>query len=246
MLEDREEYIAALPEGVAEQQARAPFEPLVIVNPRLRALSDEGARWQEVRAAAASLTLGPVSCCGVNLPSACTPAGLPPGAVLQRSALDLTMTPASPLRAAPPPAWPQGCLSVPGYAALVERYACVEVEGLTPEGEPLVLQALGWQARILQHECDHLKVRRRSAPAELLFSPSPWVSNPFADHSLFSRHSVHFFHAFNCAQGVLYVDRMISRSFSVRGGGGRLPDDVPQPGVCTCCHPIDGPVHVRL
>jgi len=38
----------------------------------------------------------------------------------------------------------------------VERYLSVEVEGLTVEGRPLKLQANGWQARILQHECDHL------------------------------------------------------------------------------------------
>lgn len=47
VLEDREEYIAALPNGVAEQQQRAPFEPLVIINPRLRVLSDAGARFWE-------------------------------------------------------------------------------------------------------------------------------------------------------------------------------------------------------
>jgi peptide deformylase len=50
----------------------------------------------------------------------------------------------------------EGCLSVPGYTALVARAHEVEVEGLTPEGAPLVLRAAGWPARILQHECDHL------------------------------------------------------------------------------------------
>ncbi len=29
---------------------------------------------------------------------------------------------------------------------------------MTPEGEPLSLAAHGWQARILQHELDHLQV----------------------------------------------------------------------------------------
>jgi formyl-CoA transferase len=50
----------------------------------------------------------------------------------------------------------EGCLSVPGYAAMVPRALEVEVEGLTPEGAPLKLRATGWPARILQHECDHL------------------------------------------------------------------------------------------
>ncbi|KAI3429371.1 hypothetical protein D9Q98_005466 [Chlorella vulgaris] len=137
VLEDRQEYIALLQDGLAEQQQRQPFETLVIVNPRLSALTNQGARFFE------------------------------------------------------------GCLSVPGYQALVERYTSVEVTGLTPEGLPLKLTANGWQARILQHECDHL-------------------------------------------HGCLYVDRMLSRSFSARGGGSRLPDDVPRPGQpCTCCHHVD-------
>lgn len=138
MLEDRAEYIDMLPEGVAEQQQRQPFEPLVVLNPYLTPLGDAGARFFE------------------------------------------------------------GCLSIPGYQALVERYMSVEVQGLTPEGMPLKFQANGWKARILQHECDHL-------------------------------------------EGVLYVDRMLPRSFSARGGGTRLPDDVPRPGPCSCCHPIGRP-----
>lgn len=43
--------------------------------------------------------------------------------------------------------------------ALVERYSGVRVEALTPEGTPVSFEARGWQARILQHECDHLQVR---------------------------------------------------------------------------------------
>ncbi len=65
----------------------------------------------------------------------------------------------------------EGCLSVPGYAAQVARADEVEIEGLTPGGEPIKLRARGWPARILQHECDHLA-------------------------------------------GTLYVDRMLTRSFS--------------------------------
>jgi peptide deformylase len=63
----------------------------------------------------------------------------------------------------------EGCLSVPGYMALVERDLQVEVTGISPDGEPVHWIAEGWPARILQHEVDHL-------------------------------------------QGVLYVDRMLSRS----------------------------------
>ena len=50
----------------------------------------------------------------------------------------------------------EGCLSVPGYSALVPRAREVVVTGVTPAGEPLRLRASGWPARILQHELDHL------------------------------------------------------------------------------------------
>ncbi len=41
---------------------------------------------------------------------------------------------------------------------LVERYLEVDVEAQTPMGDPVRFRAHGWQARILQHEVDHLKV----------------------------------------------------------------------------------------
>lgn len=50
----------------------------------------------------------------------------------------------------------EGCLSVDGYRGLVERYLDVEVTGLGRDGKPIKVDASGWQARILQHECDHL------------------------------------------------------------------------------------------
>ncbi|CAN0878341.1 Peptide deformylase 1A, chloroplastic [Linum grandiflorum] len=50
----------------------------------------------------------------------------------------------------------EGCLSVDGFRAMVERYLDVEVTGLTRDGLPIKVEASGWQARILQHECDHL------------------------------------------------------------------------------------------
>ncbi|ESW22720.1 hypothetical protein PHAVU_005G175900 [Phaseolus vulgaris] len=49
----------------------------------------------------------------------------------------------------------EGCLSVVGYA-VVERHLDVEVEGFDRYGKPIKINATGWQARILQHECDHL------------------------------------------------------------------------------------------
>jgi peptide deformylase len=51
----------------------------------------------------------------------------------------------------------EGCLSVVGYTALVERALSVEVTGLTRDGEPFHWQVSGWPARILQHEVDHVR-----------------------------------------------------------------------------------------
>jgi peptide deformylase len=50
----------------------------------------------------------------------------------------------------------EGCLSLPGFTALVERQKQVRVRCLDHRGEPQIIHASGWYARILQHEIDHL------------------------------------------------------------------------------------------
>jgi peptide deformylase len=50
----------------------------------------------------------------------------------------------------------EGCLSLDGFTALVGRAREVAVECLNQRGEPQVIKASGWYARILQHEIDHL------------------------------------------------------------------------------------------
>jgi peptide deformylase len=50
----------------------------------------------------------------------------------------------------------EGCLSVEGYQAIVPRARAVRVHALNHKGEPIVIDASGWYARILQHEIDHL------------------------------------------------------------------------------------------
>lgn len=65
----------------------------------------------------------------------------------------------------------EGCLSVDGFAGLVERHLEVEVRGLDEHGTPQTWRVRGWPARILQHEVDHI-------------------------------------------DGTLYIDRMLTRSFS--------------------------------
>jgi peptide deformylase len=51
----------------------------------------------------------------------------------------------------------EGCLSVAGFCALVPRASRVHVEALNERAEPVVIDAEGWHARILQHEIDHLQ-----------------------------------------------------------------------------------------
>lgn len=50
----------------------------------------------------------------------------------------------------------EGCLSVAGLTGIVPRARRVRVECLNEKAEPVVIDASGWYARILQHEIDHL------------------------------------------------------------------------------------------
>ena len=50
----------------------------------------------------------------------------------------------------------EGCLSFAGFVMIVPRARRVRVEALDEHGQPRVIEASGWYARILQHEIDHL------------------------------------------------------------------------------------------
>lgn len=50
----------------------------------------------------------------------------------------------------------EGCLSLPGLSAEVERAARVVVEGLDERGQPVRLEAQDLASRCIQHEIDHL------------------------------------------------------------------------------------------
>ena len=50
----------------------------------------------------------------------------------------------------------EGCLSLTGYSAIVPRARAVTVEYLNEHAESKRVDAVGWYARILQHEIDHL------------------------------------------------------------------------------------------
>jgi peptide deformylase len=86
----------------------------------------------------------------------------------------------------------EGCLSLPGFSAVVPRARTVGVQYLDARAEPQFVQASGWYARILQHEIDHL-------------------------------------------HGALYIDRMLTRTFTTLDNWTRLhkgkpiPPDPPEP-----------------
>ncbi len=50
----------------------------------------------------------------------------------------------------------EGCLSIPGVHVDVERPAEVRMRGQDAEGNEVVVDATGLEARVLQHELDHL------------------------------------------------------------------------------------------
>jgi peptide deformylase len=50
----------------------------------------------------------------------------------------------------------EGCLSVPGVTMPVQRPLSVRVRALDEYGEPVDFRAEGFEARVIQHENDHL------------------------------------------------------------------------------------------
>jgi peptide deformylase len=52
-------------------------------------------------------------------------------------------------------AW-EGCLSVPGLRGWIRRPAAVAVRGYNERGERIAAEFRGWEARVFQHEYDHL------------------------------------------------------------------------------------------
>jgi peptide deformylase len=51
----------------------------------------------------------------------------------------------------------EGCLSLPGVSMDVERPLHARVSGRDVDGEPMTVEASGLEARVLQHEIDHLE-----------------------------------------------------------------------------------------
>jgi peptide deformylase len=50
----------------------------------------------------------------------------------------------------------EGCLSIPRIRGLVSRPVSIQYEAYTPAGKIIKAEARGFEARIIQHEVDHL------------------------------------------------------------------------------------------
>ncbi len=50
----------------------------------------------------------------------------------------------------------EGCLSVPGMRGLVPRFRHIRYTGFDAAGNAIDVEASGFHARVVQHECDHL------------------------------------------------------------------------------------------
>ena len=50
----------------------------------------------------------------------------------------------------------EGCLSIPGYRGLVPRAREVTFRAKTPDGETVIKTVTDFEARIIQHEVDHI------------------------------------------------------------------------------------------
>jgi len=50
----------------------------------------------------------------------------------------------------------EGCLSLPGVHVEVERPVHVRIRGVDERGDALMIEASGLEARVIQHEMDHL------------------------------------------------------------------------------------------
>ena len=53
----------------------------------------------------------------------------------------------------------EGCLSIPGYRGLVPRHEWIVVTATTPSGRAVRKRVRGFEARVFQHEIDHINGR---------------------------------------------------------------------------------------
>ncbi|KAF1886369.1 hypothetical protein Lal_00045601 [Lupinus albus] len=159
VLEDTEEYISYDKEEEVKAQDRKPFDLLVILNPKLKKKKNRTALFFEgcLRSNNEQWICEVQTCAFVSVSSSMHD-GVFKSSKAKGEVERMEFGNLAQLHC------PDGPLSisigrevnVDGFMAVVERYLDVEVEGFDRDGEPIKINASGWQARILQHECDHL------------------------------------------------------------------------------------------
>ena len=76
--------------------------------------------------------------------------------VQQEAALAALINPEIEWSARDSEAMEEGCLSLPGVLVEVDRPVHVRVRAFNEFGEPILIEASGLEARVIQHEIDHL------------------------------------------------------------------------------------------
>ncbi|CAK7356558.1 unnamed protein product [Dovyalis caffra] len=169
VLEDTAEYIGYAPKDETKAQDRRPFDLLVIVNPKLKKKSNRTAFFFE---GCLSLYFGSMMDIFAKSGYVLTPIHHKREGGNKR--IDITTGRmrhykrayeeqgnaggvAQGLKGAKGKSLAGFALLVDGFRAIVERNLDVEVTGLSRDGQLIKVDASGWQARILQHECDHLE-----------------------------------------------------------------------------------------
>ncbi len=71
---------------------------------------------------------------------------------------------------------PEGCLSVPPYRGVVQRYPNVQISYLRPDGTPVTEKVGGYSAIIFQHECDHLDGILYTDRADTVYVNEAWAA----------------------------------------------------------------------
>ena len=71
---------------------------------------------------------------------------------------------------------PEGCLSVPPYRGVVQRYPNVQISYLRPDGTPVTEKVDGYSAIIFQHECDHLDGILYTDRADTVYVNEAWAA----------------------------------------------------------------------
>ncbi len=67
----------------------------------------------------------------------------------------------------------EACLSIPGFYGRVDRHESIVIRGLDRNGKGIRIKAKDWQARVFQHEIDHLDGRLYIDIADKVWEAEP-------------------------------------------------------------------------